>query len=101
VSYLACHGLDDALWYSVNSGSGWGSFRSAGGVLLDAPAVAATSTQVTIYVEGSDTAVYHTVIPLGGGAASGYTFDGGVVKFGTSAAGCHLPGAWDQGVATT
>jgi hypothetical protein len=87
VSYLACHGLDDALWYSVNSGSGWGSFRSAGGVLVDAPAVAATSTQVTIYVEGSDTAIYHTVIPLGGGAASGFAFDGGVVKLGTSAAG--------------
>jgi hypothetical protein len=87
VSYLACHGLDDALWYSVNSGSGWGSFRSAGGVLLDAPAVAATSTQVTIYVEGSDKAVYHTVIPLGGGTASGFTFDGGVVQFGTSAVG--------------
>ena len=32
-------------------------------------------------------AVYHTVIPLGGGAASGFSFDGGVVQFGTSAEG--------------
>jgi len=87
LAYLACHGLDDALWYSVLLTPGWTPFRSAGGVLVDSPAVAVTTTQVTIYVEGSDSAVYHTVIPNVGGAASPYTFDGGVVQFGTSAAG--------------
>jgi hypothetical protein len=92
-SWLACRGLDDALWYSQYVTAGWDSFRSEGGVLVDAPAVALTSAQVTFYVEGSDTAVYHTALPVGWPppAPSGYTFDGGVVKFGTSAVGLPSP----------
>lgn len=84
-AYFACHGGDGALWYAVNAGSGWTQPRSAGGSILDGPAIAATPAEVVIYVEGTDHAVYHTTISPGGGPAMPYVADGGSIQFGTGA----------------
>jgi hypothetical protein len=85
-AYLACHGSDNALWLAVNSGSGWGAFNRLGGTLLLSPAIAATSTQVTLWVEGSDTAVYHLTTNLQGASPSAFVRDGGSVQFGAGGA---------------
>ena len=86
-AYLACHGGDGALWYSVNNGSGWGGFVSLGGVLLDAPGVSLTTTQLTFFVEGSNHALYHRVLPVGSTTAGPYVYDGGVLNYGPGAVG--------------
>jgi len=74
-SYLACHGGDNALWVSTNSGSGWSGFSSLGGTLIDGPAVAGTSSGPVYVVEGTDGAVWQTTgsgwQPVGGGILSG------------------------------
>lgn len=80
-AYFACHGSDDALYYATNTGSGWSAFTRAGGTLVSGPAIAVTSTEATIWVEGSDAAVYHTTFVLGS-AITPFVRDGGVVQFG-------------------
>lgn len=86
-AYLACHGSDNGLWLSVNAGAGWGGFLNLGGLVQQSPAIAVTSTQVTIWVEGSDTALYHRTTSLQGTNPSAYVFDGGSVQFGAGGAG--------------
>ena len=86
-AYLACHGRDDALWYSVNSGSGWSGFVSLGGVLRDAPGLALTTTQVTFFVVGSTRALYHRLVPVGSSVAGPYVNDGGTFIPGPEAVG--------------
>ena len=81
-SYFACHGSDNALWYSTNTGSGWSSPQSLGGVLIDGVGLAATSTGPIFFVEGTDQAVYQRTI------SAGWTSDGGEVNLGVG--GCAL-----------
>lgn len=85
--YIACHGTDNGLWLSVNTGSGWGSFINLGGVIQNSPGIAVTSTRVTIWVEGSNAAIYHRTTDLSGGSVSGYVNDGGSVQFGAAGTG--------------
>src|SRR5207245_6001007 len=73
-SYFACHGLDDALWYATNTGSGWSAPQPLGGVLVDGVGLAATSTGPVFFVEGAGGGVYHRSIN------SGWVLDGGQVK---------------------
>jgi hypothetical protein len=86
-AYLACHGTDHGLYLSVNNGSGWGAFNALGGVMQQSPGIAVTSTEVTLWVEGSNTAIYHRTTNLAGTSPSGYVFDGGSVQFGAAGIG--------------
>jgi hypothetical protein len=79
-SYFACHGTDNALWYSANTGSGWSGPQSLGGSLVGGVGIAATSTGPIFFVEGTDGAVYQRTI------SSGWISDGGVVQLGLAAA---------------
>jgi hypothetical protein len=84
-SYFACQGGDGALWYAVNSGSGWPSASSAGGLLIDGPGLAATSDGATFFVEGSDHAVWQRSITPSGALASAWTGNSGYVHPGAGA----------------
>ena len=53
-AYFACQGGDNALWYSVNPGSGWGQVQSARRIIADSPAIVATPAEVIVHVEGSN-----------------------------------------------
>lgn len=86
-AYLACHGSNNGLWLSVNSGGSWGSFINLGGTVQNSPAIAVTSTEVTLWVEGSNAAIYHRTTDLNGGNVSGYVNDGGSVQFGAAGTG--------------
>ena len=93
-AYLACQGGDHALWYSVNTGSGWGAFQSAGGQIQDGPGIAATASSVTMFVTGTNGVLYHTTIPPGGGTATPFVSDGGALLYGTGAAGYDASAAY-------
>jgi hypothetical protein len=59
VTYVACHGSDDAVWYATsNSGGAWSGMQSLGGVVYgDTPvgiAVLGNGT-ASVYAEGVDT----------------------------------------------
>ena len=84
-AYFACHGSDDALWYAINTGSGWGAAQSAGGTMVDGPGIVATPAEVLIYVQGNNGALYHATLSPGGGPIAGWTADGGSIQFGTGA----------------
>ncbi|MBV9279631.1 MAG: hypothetical protein JOZ41_06080, partial [Chloroflexi bacterium] len=86
-SYLACQGLNHALYYATNSGGGWAAPAYAGGALVDGPGVAATSGGATFFVEGTDQGLYQTSLPAGGTATTGWAADGGRIQFGAAAAG--------------
>jgi hypothetical protein len=78
-SYVACHNSsDNALWQATNTGSGWGTFTSLAGVLIDGPGIAATSAGPVYTVEGTDKAVYQNV----GGT---WQWVGGYILFGPGA----------------
>jgi hypothetical protein len=85
-SYLGCQGLNHALYYAQNTGSGWSAPRSAGGQLIDGPGIAASLSGATYFVEGTNTGLFHTVVPAGG-TAGGYTSDGGSIRYGVGAGG--------------
>ena len=85
VSYFACHGAGDALWYALDLGSGWSALLSAGSSIADGPSIAAGVTQVSIVVQGSDGAVYRVALPPGGGPLSGFVAAGGSVRGGVGA----------------
>jgi streptogramin lyase len=83
-AYFGCHGLDGALWSSeidgtTNAGD-WFNTASLGGMLIDGPAIAATSDGPIFYVEGLDHALYER------GLNGGYRYDGGYIQYGTGAA---------------
>jgi hypothetical protein len=78
-TYFACHGGDGALWYAMNTGSGWSSPQSLGGVLIDGVGLAATSSGPVFFVEGGDHAVWHRTI------SSGWVSDGGQAQLGVAA----------------
>jgi hypothetical protein len=78
-SYFACHGLDDALWSSENTGSGWMNTGSLGGILIDGPAVAADFAGPTFYAEGGDRGVWERT------PTTGWAADGGAVSYGVGA----------------
>jgi hypothetical protein len=81
-AYFACHGYsDNALYYSTNTGGGWGAPVSLGGVLIGGPGIAATSAGPTIFVEGSDGALYQR------SPTTGFTRVGGKLQFGAAATG--------------
>jgi hypothetical protein len=95
-SYLACQGLDHALWWAYyvvgDLFNGWTVPRSAGGMLIDGPGVVASSaTAFTFYAEGTDHAVYHTgfTSPLGSNP-TGWQYDGGVIQYGVGATASPL-----------
>ncbi|MBV9279645.1 MAG: DUF3466 family protein [Chloroflexi bacterium] len=86
-SYFACQGLDHALWYSIDDGSGWLVAYSAGGALIDGPGLAATRDGATFYVEGTDGELYQTSLPIGRTTTTGFIPDGGAIQHGAGAAG--------------
>jgi hypothetical protein len=86
VAYVACQGMDGALYFSRNSGAGWTAYRSAGGRLIDGPGIALTATGAVVYVEGTDSAMYHTVVDASNDVASGFVADGGRLRYGAGAA---------------
>ncbi|MBO0731188.1 MAG: PQQ-binding-like beta-propeller repeat protein, partial [Acidimicrobiaceae bacterium] len=51
---FACHGPDDALWYSFHVGSAWTFAQSAGGALIGGVGLAAAGPVARAYVEGTD-----------------------------------------------
>jgi hypothetical protein len=79
-TYFACHGADGRLSYATNSGSGWSSLQSLGGVLIDGVGLAALSSGPIFFVEGGDHAVWHRTI------SSGWASDGGQAQLGVAAA---------------
>ena len=85
ISYLACHGTNGALWVSTNSGAGWRTTLSLGGVVLDGPGIAATSDGATLFVESSDKAVWQRSINLAGTISTPWVRDGGSVAQGVGA----------------
>ena len=87
VQYFACTGTDSALWYAVNTGVGWPAASSAGGRVVSGAGIAATSTQASIFVEGSDSAVYQLEVMSSAGPATPFVDVGGAVQGGASAAG--------------
>jgi len=78
-SQFACQGLDTQLWYSMNSGSGWGDAQQLGGILVDGPGIAAGPAGATMYVESLDGSVWHRAL------STGWTNDGGIVRNGVGA----------------
>jgi hypothetical protein len=91
-TFFACQGLDGALYYSRNAGgAGWGPYRSAGGQIIDGPGLALNPLGATVYVEGGNGQLYHSIVSLDGGSATGYVPDGGGIRFGAAAAGLALP----------
>jgi kumamolisin len=83
VAYFSCHGLDNAMWWSQNSGSVWAGAASLGGYLIDGTAIAVNGSGPTFFVEGGDQAAWERTI------GSGWTSDGGVLRYG--AGGAALP----------
>ena len=82
MTYLACHGTDNAAYLAVNTGSGWGPFAGLGGSIQQSPAIAVTSTMVTVWVVGSDAGLYHTTTTLTGTSPGPFIRDGGTVQYG-------------------
>jgi len=85
VTVFACQGIDHALWFSHNFGSGWIDTQSLGGALVDGPGVAVGPDEATFFVEGIDQAGWHRTITHGGNVF-GWTSDGGILQFGAGAA---------------
>ena len=80
-SYFACHAPDGALWYSVNSGTGWAPARSLGGLVGNGVGIAANPAGPTFFGEGLDFGVWER------GLTTGWVGDGDQVQWGAAAAG--------------
>jgi kumamolisin len=83
LAYFACHALDNSLWWAQTDaahGGNWFGASSLGGLIIDGPAIAATSLGPTFFVEGLDHGLLHR------GQSGGYTYDGGYIQYGTGAA---------------
>jgi N-acetyl-anhydromuramyl-L-alanine amidase AmpD len=80
---FACHGVDGALWYSINSGAGWVGAKSLGGLVGNGVGIAVTGpTPVAIfYGEGVDFHLWQR------GLKSGWVSDGGTASYGAAASG--------------
>jgi hypothetical protein len=79
-TYFACHGMDGALYYATNTGSGWNAVQSLGGGLIDGPGIAAAAPGPIFFAEGTDHALYHRSI------SGPWIRDGGGLQFGAAAA---------------
>lgn len=86
VAYVGMHGTDGHLYVGTSVSGGPWSTLFAGGMMLAGPGVAAYSDGTArIFVEGTNYAVYDTLVTSS--AASGaFMFDGGTVKGGVGAA---------------
>ena len=80
-TYFACHGLDNALWYATNTGSGWSQAQPLGGTLVDGVGIAAIASGAVFYGEGSDGALWHRTVSIG------WSRDGGAIQHGAAATG--------------
>ena len=78
-SYFACDGTDHSLYYATNSGLGWSSMQSLGGIITDGVGIAATPSGPVFFAQGSDGGIWHR------GSAGVWTPDGGKVMFGVAA----------------
>jgi hypothetical protein len=87
-AWFACQGLNEALWYARNFGSGWSGAQSAGGVVEGPPGVAVTFSGATFEVRGTNGAIWENFTPNVGNS-QGWTTTGGVVPedFGVAAVG--------------
>jgi hypothetical protein len=94
-AWMACVGLDDALWFAKNFGPSWSTPQRAGGLVTGPPGVAVTSSGATFEVRGDDEAVWenfagNTAAPLGWSTTGGLVPDlgedvpGGVAAVGTT-----------------
>ncbi|GAC1339957.1 MAG: hypothetical protein NVSMB29_08130 [Candidatus Dormibacteria bacterium] len=86
VAYVGMHGTDGHLWVGTSvNGGGWLT-SDAGGQILAGPGIAAyPNGTARIFVEGTDRAVWETVVSSGG-APGWFAGDGGVVQGGVGAA---------------
>lgn len=84
-TYFACNGSNGTLQYSINSGAGWSALASAGGTVVNGPALAAYSQGAVVFVEGSDQQVYKTVISASGGPLPWRLHSNGHVQYGVGA----------------
>ncbi|MFN2451335.1 MAG: glycosyl hydrolase family 18 protein [Candidatus Dormibacteria bacterium] len=86
VAHVGMHGTDGHLWVgTLRDGGAW-STSYAGGQLLAGPGVAAyPDGSARIFVEGTDHAVWDTLVNANG-AAAGFSGDGGIVQGGVGAA---------------
>ena len=57
ITVFACQGTDHALWYATDPGTGWTPAASLGGILIGGPGIAATSSQIELYVEATNHSV--------------------------------------------
>jgi hypothetical protein len=85
-STFACHGGGNQVFYATNTGGGWSAAKSAGGVAVDGPGVAATGSGALLVIEGGDNAMYVNFLP-NGGTPAGWAKDSGVLRQGAAAAG--------------
>jgi hypothetical protein len=87
-AWFGCQGLNQALWYARNFGSGWTGAQSAGGVLDGPPGVAVTFSGATFEVRGTNSAIWENFVP-NSGQPGGFSSTGGVVPedFGVAAVG--------------
>jgi hypothetical protein len=83
-AFLACHGGDGALWFSADSGTGFGGFSSAGGRVIDGPGLAAHGDHAVVAVEGTDGTTWACRINADG-SARGFAGYGGRLLHGTGA----------------
>jgi hypothetical protein len=84
---FACQGPDQAVWQTVNPGTGWAQATSLGGGILGGPGIALTPNSLTIVAEGVDQAVWQISTPTGASAFSAWSSVGGGVTDGATAAG--------------
>ncbi|MGZ7131161.1 MAG: lectin like domain-containing protein [Halobacteriota archaeon] len=94
-SDLFVQGTDNGLWYKhYDSGSGWSSWKSLGGVLSASPAaVSQSSGEIDVFVRGTDGAVWTRATTDGGSTWSGWKGLGGALASGSGPAAA----SWGNG----
>jgi hypothetical protein len=61
-AYFACTGGDRALYYALNTGSGWSGAASLGGKARGGPGLAVTPDEAVMFIRGDDDAVWQTSV---------------------------------------
>jgi hypothetical protein len=90
---FACHGTDGRVWLSEwnRLGQGWSDAFTIGGQAVNGVAVAVNPDSATVYVQGTDSAIWHnTVLNNPPHSSSGWSTLGGTAIGGTGAAALLL-----------
>jgi kumamolisin len=74
VLYLAVRGLDNRIYLSQNSGSGWSAWSPiASGLTVNSPSILINGGFVYVEVQGTDNGIYVTTSPTGSSSWSSWT----------------------------